>query len=174
MLKAHMNRLLGCLALIGTLPCAWAVDPAPLPRAIRDAKTVAVSAQGIELGTMDVVYDELRKWGRWTLVDDASKADLIIVLSSQNYYVGMVAFGSASAQASATTYGNTTAAQATGTSQAVAIPFFRQTRFLSVIDARSGASLLSLSCRRREINGDTRTGKTLANELKARFPKDQR
>jgi hypothetical protein len=169
-----MNRLLGCLALIGTLSCVWAVDPAPLPKQIREAKTVVVSAQGIELGTMDVVYDELRKWGHWNLTDDASKADLIIVLSSQNYYVGMVAFGSGSAQASATTYGNTTTAQATGTSQAIAVPLFRQTRFLSVIDAKSGASLLSLSCRRREINGDSRTGKILANELKGRFPKDQR
>lgn len=169
-----MVRFLGCLALATTLPCVWAVDPAPLPRQIRDAKTVAVSAQGIELGTMDVVYDELRRWGHWNLTDDASKADLIIVLSSQNYYVGMVAFGNASAQGSATTYGNTTTAQATGTSQVVAIPIFRQTRFLTVVDSKSGASLLSLSCRRREINGDSRTGKTLANELKGRFPKDQR
>jgi hypothetical protein len=166
--------LFGYLALIGTLPCGWAVDPAPIPRQIRDAKTVAVSAQGIELGTMDVVYDELRKWGHWNLTDDASKADLIIVLSSQTYYVGMVAFGSGSAQGSATTYGNTTTAQARATSQAIAIPIFRQTRFLAVVDAKTGASLLSLSCRRREINGDSRTGKTLANELKGRFPKDQR
>jgi hypothetical protein len=169
-----MGRLFGCLVLVGTLQCAWAVDPAPLPKQIREAKTVAVSAQGIELGTMDVVYDELRKWGHWNLTDDASKADLIIVLSSQNYYIGMVAFGSSTAQGSATTYGNTTTAQATGTSQAVSVPIFRQTRFLSVVDAKSGASLLSLSCRRREINGDSRTGKTLANELKGRFPKDQR
>jgi hypothetical protein len=123
---------------------------------------------------MDVVYDELRKWGHWTLTDDSSKADLIIVLSSQNYYVGMVAYGSSSAQASATTYGNTTSAQATGTSQSISIPLFRQTRFLTVVDAKSGASLISLSCRRRENNGDSRTGKTLANELKGRFPKDQR
>jgi hypothetical protein len=167
--------LLGCLGLAQLLPSApAAVDPAPLPKEIRVSKTVFVSNQGIEPGTMDVVYDELRKWSHWTLVDEADKADLIIVLSARSYFAGMAYFGSASATASATTYGNTTTAQASSTSQGASIPIFQQTRFLTVVEPRSRAGLLTLSCRRREINGDSRTGKTLVNELKGRFPKDQR
>jgi hypothetical protein len=166
--------LVGSFVLTAMLPFLWAVDPAPLPKEIRTAKTVFVSNQGIEPGTMDVVYDELRRWAHWTLTDEADKADLIIVLSARSYFVGMAYFGNASATATATTYGNTTAAQANGTAQGTAIPIFRQTRYLTIVEPKSGLALLTLSCRRREINGDSRNGKTLANELKGRFPKEQR
>lgn len=78
-----MRTILGvCFALVATLPISWAVNPAPLPKEIRAAKTVFVLSQGIEPGTMDVVYDEISKWPRWILTDDHEKADLIIVLSS--------------------------------------------------------------------------------------------
>jgi hypothetical protein len=164
---------LACFAL-AVLPSAWAVDPAPLPKEIRTAKTLFISNQGIEPGTMDVVYDEIHKWPRWTLADEQEKADLIIVLSARNYFAGMLYLGNASATASATTYGNTTVAQANGTAQGASIPIFQQTRYLTVVDPKSGASLLVLSRRRREINGNSRTGKTLVNQLKDRFPNDQR
>jgi hypothetical protein len=62
-----MRIILTCLALVATLPSAWAVDPAPLPKEITTAKTVFVLSSGIEPGTLDVVYDEIRKWQRWTL-----------------------------------------------------------------------------------------------------------
>ena len=165
---------LSCLALACTLTPALAVDPAPLPKEIRTAKTVFVLNQGIEPGTMDVVYDELRKWSHWTLTDDHENADLIIVLSAQNYVAGVASFGSGSAGATATTYGNATVIQGHGYAQAVAVPLMQERRFLVVVNARSGLALLTLSCRRREINGDSRTGRTLVNELKGRFPKDQR
>jgi hypothetical protein len=66
----------------------------PASQGIRTAKTVFVLNQGIEPGTMDVVYDEIRKWSHWTLTDEHEKADLIIVLSAQNYFYGMANFGS--------------------------------------------------------------------------------
>jgi hypothetical protein len=50
----------------------------------------------------------------------------------------------------------------------------QETRYLTVVEPKSGLALLTLSCRRREINGNARTGKTLVNRLKERFPKDQR
>jgi hypothetical protein len=156
------------------LPSARAVDPAPLPKEIRTAKTVFVLNQGIEPGTMDVVYDEIRKWTRWTLTDDQEKADLVIALSAQNYFVGMANMGAASATATATTYGNTTVAHGYGAAQGMAIPIMQQTRYLTVVEPKSGQPLLTLSCRRREINGNSRTGKTLVNLFKDRFPKDQR
>ncbi len=165
--------VLACLAL-AAMPNAWAVDPAPLPKEIRTAKTVFVFNEGAEPGTMDVVYDELRKWSHWTLTDDHEKADLIIVLSARSYFSGMANFGSASATASATTYGNTTVARGNASGQSTSVPIFQQTRYLTVVEPKSTVSLLTVSCMRREINGNTRTGKMLVSRLKERFPKDQR
>ena len=141
-----------------TLPSAWSVDPAPLPKEIKAAKTLFVLNQGLEPGTMDVVYNEINKWPRWTLTDEREKADLIIVLSAQSYVYGMAAIGSGTA------YGTTT----------VAVPLVQDNRHLTVVEPKSGLALLTLSCRRREINGNSRTGKTLVNLFKSRFPKDQR
>jgi len=123
---------------------------------------------------MDVVYDEIHKWSHWTLTDEHEKADLIIVLSAQNYLYGMANFGTGSATATATTYGNTTVAHAYGSAQGMAVPLIQETRYLTVVEPKSGLALLTLSCRRREINGNSRTGKTLVNLFKERFPKDQR
>jgi len=166
--------LLACFALATTLSSAWAVDPAPLPKEIRTARTVFVLNQGIEPGTMDVVYDQILKWSHWTLTDEHEKADLIIVLSAQSYFYGMANFGSGSATATATTYGNTTVAHGSSSAQGIAVPLMQETRYLTVVEPKSGLALLTLSCRRREINGNARTGKTLVNRLKERFPKDQR
>jgi hypothetical protein len=111
-----------------TLPSALAVDPAPLPKEIKSAKTVFVFNQGAEPGILDVVYDELRKWPRWELTDDHEKADLIIVLSARSYFYGMTNFGNASATATATTYGNTTVAHANGSGQSTSVPLIQQDR----------------------------------------------
>ncbi len=150
-----MRTILGlCFVLAATLPTTWAVDPAPLPKEIRTAKTIFVLSQGIEPGTTDVVYDEISKWPRWRLTDDREKADLIVVLSAQSYVYGMAA----------TAIATTT----------VAVPLIQDTRYFTVVEPKSGLTLLTLSCRRREINGNSRTGKTLVRLFKERFPKEQR
>src|ERR1039458_1470633 len=118
--RRTVRIILACSALAATLPSAWAVNPAPLPKEIRTAKTVFVLNQGIEPGTMDVVYDEISKWSHWTLTDEHEKADLVIVLSAQSYVNGMANFGSGSATATATTYGNTTVARGSGSAQSIA------------------------------------------------------
>lgn len=123
---------------------------------------------------MDVVYDEMSKWPRWTLTDDREKADLILVLSAQSSVYGVANVGSGSATATATTYGNTTVAHGSGSAQSVAVLLTQDTRYLTVVEPKSGLALLTLSCRRREINGNSRTGKTLVRLFKGRFPKDQR
>jgi hypothetical protein len=123
---------------------------------------------------MDVVYDEIRKWSHWALTDEHAKADLIVVLSAQSYFYGMANFGSGSATVTATTYGNTTVAHGSGSARGIAVPVMQETRYLTVVEPRSGLALLTLSCRRREINGNARTGKTLINRLKERFSRDQR
>jgi hypothetical protein len=87
-----VRTALACFALAAILPAAWAVDPAPLPKEIRTAKTVFVLNQGIEPGTKGVVYDEIRKWSHCTLTDEHENADLMIVLSAQSYFAGMSDF----------------------------------------------------------------------------------
>lgn len=166
--------VLTSIALIATLPSVLAVEPAPLPKEIRLAKTVFVVNQGIEPGTMDVVYDEIRKWSRWTLTDEQENADLVVVLSAQNYFAGMMGMGTASATAAATTYGGMTVAHGYGSAQGMVIPIIQQTRYLTVVNPKTATALLTLSCRKRDINGSSRTGKTLVNLFKGRFPKDQR
>jgi len=150
--------MLTCFAIAAAMPAAWAVNPAPLPKEIRAARTLFIVNQGIEPGTMDVVYDEISKWSRWILIDDREKADVVVVLSAQRYVYGM--YGSA------TSTGRTT--------QGIAVPIIQDTRYLIVVDAKSGMDLLTLACRHREINGNSRTGKTLVNLFKDRFPKKQR
>jgi len=91
-----------------------------------------------------------------------------------NVYTKSLTPPSGSAAAAATTYGNTTVARGYGSAQGIAVPVMQETRYLTVVEPRSGLALLTLSCRRREINGNSRTGKILVNRLKERFPKDQR
>jgi hypothetical protein len=144
------------------------------PQGDQDREDSLRAQSWIEPGTMDVVYDEISKWSHWTLTDEHEKADLIIVLSAQRYLSGMANFGSGSATATATTYGSTTVVHGSGSAQGIAVPVIQETRYLTVVEPKSGLALLTLSCRRREINGNSRTGKILVSRLKERFPKGQR
>jgi hypothetical protein len=55
---------------------------APLSPKILSAKTVYLENHG-RANIADKTYDELKKWGRWEIVEDRNKADLVIVLSSE-------------------------------------------------------------------------------------------
>lgn len=65
------------------LPCLAKNPHAPLRPQILAAKTVYVENHG-SARLKDKAYDELRKWGRWEIVEDRSKADLVIALSSED------------------------------------------------------------------------------------------
>ena len=83
-----MKRL---LALPLLLCCLAHAKDEPLPTAITSAKTVAIIARLGTIGpggyTPDVrrakkqVREIIEKWGRYTVVDDASKADLVLVIT---------------------------------------------------------------------------------------------
>jgi hypothetical protein len=170
-----MKLILACFALaLGTMPLL-AVDPAPLPKVMREAKKAYPVNGGIEPKTFDHVYDQLKKWGHWQLVDEASQADVIVVLSSQNAFLGVANLGSVgNTTTTATTYGNTTTVRSSGSSSNVLMPMVSQHRYLGVVDPKTGAILTTVDCVPREINGAARTGKILVDRLRDRFPKGER
>jgi hypothetical protein len=170
-----MKWILGCLALVLGTMRLLAVDPAPLPKVMREAKTAYAVNAGIEPKTFDHVYDQLRQWGHWQLVDEASKADVIVVLSSQNTFLGVANLGSVgNATATATTYGNVTTVHSSGSSSNILMPMMSQHRYLGVVDPKTGAILTTVDCLPRGINGAARTGKILVEKLRGRFPKGER
>jgi len=170
-----VKLILACAVLVlGTMPLL-AVDPAPLPKVMREAKKAYAVNVGIEPKTFDHVYDQLKKWGHWQLVDEASQADVIVVLSSQNTFFGVANLGSVgSATATATTYGNVTTVHSNSGSSNILMPLMSQHRYLGVVDPRTGMILTTVECVPREINGAARTGKILVDRLRGRFPKAER
>lgn len=71
--------ILALFALAGA-PCFAGKTHAPLPEKVLTAKTVCIENHG-SAKVADEAYDELKKWGRYEIVTDRSKADLILVLS---------------------------------------------------------------------------------------------
>jgi hypothetical protein len=57
-------------------------EQAPLSTTVLAAKTAYIENHG-SAKLKDRSYDELKKWGRWQIVEDRTKADIVIVLSSQ-------------------------------------------------------------------------------------------
>jgi hypothetical protein len=55
---------------------------AALPANVLSAKSIYIENHG-SAKDADRAYDELKKWGRWEILQDRAKADLVIVLSSQ-------------------------------------------------------------------------------------------
>jgi hypothetical protein len=56
---------------------------APIPDALMKAKTAFVVNESAKAKDYDSLYNELNKWGRFELVQDKQKADIIIVLSAK-------------------------------------------------------------------------------------------
>jgi len=75
MRKAATLFLLCCL-----IP---AFAQAPIPEPLIKAKTAFIYNDGTWYKTFDKFYDEFKKWGRFDLVQDIEKADIVIVLSTK-------------------------------------------------------------------------------------------
>jgi hypothetical protein len=71
---------------------------APLPATAYTAKTIAIINHSGKQMFLDRAYDELQKWGRFALVQDATKADMVLVIQIEKHSTG----------ASAYSYGNST------------------------------------------------------------------
>lgn len=86
--------------LVGLLlaACAFAQDSfAPLPAKITSAKSVYISNLTDNPQVADAAYSELKKWGRFEVVDSPEKADLIfkfqVLLGEASVNTGIIPMG---------------------------------------------------------------------------------
>jgi hypothetical protein len=127
---------------------------APMPPEISKAKSVFLYVETAHTQVhYDAAYKQLEKWGRWTLVDSADKADLVLLITTRD--AGSFLFNTASATAS----GNS--ASAVG----LTIPVSVSAHYLHVIDRSTGKALWSTS------TGDTFLGSHEASNLIKAFRK---
>jgi hypothetical protein len=113
-----------CLAALG-----GAVEEsrkAPLPSELLSAKTVYLQNEAGDPKLMDAIYAALTKWGRFEVVADREKADLVVVIS------GREVFGSLTT-ASAT--GNVQGTYASGIGSSVPIPY--RTYYMGIYSAHT-------------------------------------
>jgi hypothetical protein len=159
----------GTLFLV-TLPLL-AVEPAPLPLELQQAKKMFLVNSGVENSIQDRVYDMFSKWSRWTMVNSPEEADVIAILSRQDN-VAILESRTSSTTATAAVSPGVAIARASSTQTSTPMIFASYDRFLTVISQKTGARLVSVSCQLRLAQG--RTGKHLMDRLKNRFPKPER
>src|SRR5919109_2677599 len=70
------------LFFVWATSCVAKKTSAPLSPKILAAKTVYIENHG-SAKLKDKAYDELKKWGRWAIVEDRAKANLVLVLSDK-------------------------------------------------------------------------------------------
>jgi hypothetical protein len=161
------------LLLVAIVQIVQAVEPAPLPRVVKNAKTLLVVNQGIENYIYDHVYDRLRRWPRFALVEERTEADLVVILTAENHFYGLVPLGSTSStNATATTGGNVTAVNSTTTTTPLMFPLASNRKHLIVLDAKTGEHVLAVETAEGFLL--SRTAKALVDRLKGRFPKAER
>jgi hypothetical protein len=161
------------IGLFAAIAALSAVAPPPLPKVVLEARTVFVYDRVGDLKVYDNVYDKLRKWGRWVLVQDAESADLVIVLSGDVITGGMITNSSTTGNANATVYGNTATVNGRSSTTTTSMPMVLSLpRYLTIVDRKTRQPLLSVSCEQRIGPGST--AGALVNRLKGRFPADQR
>jgi hypothetical protein len=94
--SAAMRKVLSVL-LLATAASAKPVH-APLPPEAYTAKTIAIINHTGKQSVTDSAYEELQKWGRYTVVSDPAKADMVLTVGVQVHSTG----------ATANTYGGST------------------------------------------------------------------
>ena len=84
-------------AILLVLPLPARSQKAPIPTKIVEAKTVFLLNQTGDEKYLDAAYEALRKWGRWEIVGDREKADLVLllILNTSEKAGPAVSFGSA-------------------------------------------------------------------------------
>jgi len=65
----------------------------PLPSQIMSAKTVFIDNQSGQAKIGDRAYEQVKKWGRFQVVQDRKQADLILLLTAHEYNNGYVTTG---------------------------------------------------------------------------------
>jgi hypothetical protein len=112
----------------------------PLPQQVFTAKAIYIDNRSGVADLGDKAYDELRKWGRFQIVDSAAKADVVLLLSASEYISGYSLGSYHNTSGSADSYGNVNA-QTYGSGSSHAI--FSGTTYITIVDPKGGAPLWS-------------------------------
>ncbi len=171
-ISAYRVRISQCLLAVATLAVAAVPIPAkklPLSPKILAAKTAFIDNQSGYAKIGDRAYDELRKWGRFQIVQDRKKADLVILLSAGEYIGGYVTSGGTQT-GTVDESGNVQLSN----SPTYTTPVRKGHTFLTVIDPATGESLWSDS----KAWGNLYTGfhsatKGLVKELRKRIEEQE-
>jgi hypothetical protein len=131
----------------------------PIPQQIMTAKTVYIDNRSGYADLGDRAYDEIKKWGRYQVVDSPEKADLVFLFSAKEYIGGYATnsyhnttgtvnyAGTTNSQTyGSNTYGTTNGsgsvnAQTYGSSTSRAI--VEGTTYVTVLDPKNGTALWS-------------------------------
>jgi len=133
-----IRTVLALSTLMFAFPALAKHEKMPLPQQVTNAKTVYIDNQSGHAELGDRAYDEMKKWGRYQIVDSAGKADIVLLLSAKEYIGGYTS----------STYHNTTGrvddngnvnAQTYGSGNSRAV--VTGTTFITLIDTKSGTSL---------------------------------
>lgn len=161
----------------------------PLPPQISTAKTVYIDNQSGVAKLGDRCYTQVEKWGRFKVVSDPKDADLVFLLSANEYTRGYVTSGggststvNTSGNVEATTIGNQTAGtvNTSGTVTTTTQPTYSQPvtvgyTYLTVIDPKTGNSLWSDSKRWGNLyTGFHSATKGLVDDLMKRINEDSK
>lgn len=135
-----MKSTILAVALVLAVPAFAKHEKMPLPERIMTAKTVYLDNQSGFADLGDKAYDEMKKWGRYQIVDSADKADIVLLLSAKEYIGGYTSSTYHNTTGSADDNGNISAhTYSSGSSRAIVAG----TTFITLVDAKSGASLWS-------------------------------
>jgi hypothetical protein len=140
--KVMKHRLmLSAAAIVLLVTASYAKhEKMPLPEPIMIAKTIYIDNQSGMANLGDKAYDEVRKWGRFQIVDSADKADVVLLLSAKEYVSGYTSGSYHNTNATVDSYGNVNGqTYGSGTSQAV----YSGTTYLTIVDPKTGARLWS-------------------------------
>ena len=135
----RVNFMITVLFLCSALAPAYAThEKMPLPQEILLAKTIYIDNQSGHADLGDKAYDELKKWGRYEIVNSPDKADIVLLLSAREYISGY----------SSSTYHNTTGtvqdngninAQSYGSTGSTAV--YSGTTYITLLNPKTGTSL---------------------------------
>lgn len=87
-------KSLGIILLLCAMPAVGKDLKAPLPERLFEAKTVYIDNQSQRAEILDKAYTALKEWNRYQIVEDKSKAELIVVLTVSSEIRGSYTTGS--------------------------------------------------------------------------------
>lgn len=132
-----------------------AADHAPLPKQLFEAKTAYIANESGYADIGDKCYQELKKWNRFSLVDNANKADVIFWLGSSEKASGFSVYSQ--------TYDN-------GMTLGTATPNSSGKTILKAVDPKTDDVLWTDS---RVWRGFHSATKTLVKELRKRMEEQE-